>query len=50
MTAPSRLLKVIGHDSLDAAALAMVARASPVPAPPSGVSPVLTAPVRFVRR
>lgn len=36
-----------GHSSLDQAVLDMVRRASPVPAPPPGVSKTITAPVRF---
>lgn len=36
-----------GHSSLDQAVLEMVRRASPVPAPPPGVSKTITAPVRF---
>lgn len=44
------LARSSGHSVLDEAALAMVERASPVPAPPSGVGTTLTAPVRFVRR
>ncbi|MCA1970410.1 MAG: TonB family protein [Rhizobium sp.] len=36
-----------GHSSLDQAVLDMVRRASPVPAPPAGVSKTITAPVRF---
>lgn len=44
------LARSSGHSALDEAALAMVERASPVPAPPSGEGTTLTAPVRFVRR
>lgn len=44
------LARSSGYSALDEAALAMVERASPVPAPPAGVGTTLTAPVRFVRR
>ncbi len=44
------LARSSGHSALDEAALAMVTRASPVPAPPEGTGTTLTAPVRFVRR
>lgn len=44
------LARSSGHRALDEAALAMVERASPVPAPPAGTGTTLTAPVRFVRR
>ncbi|GEO86914.1 MULTISPECIES: energy transducer TonB [Alphaproteobacteria] len=39
-----------GHASLDQAVLDMVRHASPVPAPPPGVSKTITAPVRFNMR
>ncbi|MBB4066050.1 energy transducer TonB [Gellertiella hungarica] len=44
------LARSSGHSALDEAAVAMVERASPVPAPPPGASTTITAPVRFVRR
>lgn len=44
------LARTSGFDTLDRAALAMVERASPVPAPPPGANRTITAPVRFVRR
>lgn len=43
------LARSSGHGELDRAALAMVQQASPVPAPPAGVSRTITAPVRFSR-
>jgi protein TonB len=44
------LARSSGHPDLDTAAVDMVRRASPVPAPPSGVNKTITAPVRFVRK
>ena len=46
----TRLARSSGSALLDDAAIAMVERASPVPAPPPGAALSLTAPVRFVKR
>lgn len=41
------LARSSGHPELDEEVLSLVRRASPVPAPPPGVSSIITAPVRF---
>ncbi|HET9069062.1 MAG TPA: energy transducer TonB, partial [Amaricoccus sp.] len=43
----SGLVRSSGHSELDQAVLALVRRASPVPAPPPGAPHQITAPVRF---
>ncbi|WP_146010220.1 energy transducer TonB [Acidimangrovimonas sediminis] len=42
-----RVIGSSGHADLDAAVVAMVRRASPMPAPPPGAELALTAPIRF---
>lgn len=42
-----RLVRSSGFDDLDTAALDLVRRASPVPAPPAGAPRDITAPIRF---
>jgi protein TonB len=46
----AQLARSSGHAELDAAVLALVRRASPVPAPPPGAPQDITAPVRFTIR
>ena len=41
------LVRSSGHAELDEAVVALVRRASPVPAPPPGAPHEITAPVRF---
>jgi protein TonB len=41
------LIQSSGYSALDTEATALIERASPVPAPPSGISGVVTVPVRF---
>jgi protein TonB len=43
----AKIVRSSGHASLDEAVLAMMSRASPVPAPPPGAPRTITAPVRF---
>jgi periplasmic protein TonB len=43
----SRIVRSSGHAALDQAVLDLMARASPVPAPPAGAPRTITAPVRF---
>jgi protein TonB len=43
----ARITRSSGHEALDAEVLALVRRASPVPAPPSGAPRAITAPVEF---
>jgi protein TonB len=43
----AQLVRSSGHDELDQAVLALVQRASPVPAPPPGAPREIVAPVRF---
>ena len=43
----ANLVRSSGHAELDQAVLALVRRASPVPAPPPGAPHEITAPVRF---
>ena len=43
----SRLVRSSGHAALDAEALALMERASPLPAPPAGISRTITVPIRF---
>ncbi len=45
----ARIVRSSGNAALDQAALAMVRRASPVPAPPPGVQRKIVVPVRFKR-
>jgi protein TonB len=43
----ARVVRSSGHPALDEAVVALLHRASPVPAPPPGVPRTITAPVRF---
>lgn len=43
----AQLVRSSGYSALDAAGLSLVQRASPVPAPPPGVSRSITAPINF---
>lgn len=43
----SQLVRSSGHAALDAEAIALMKRASPVPAPPAGVARTITVPIRF---